>query len=308
MTERNVRPETLAAQALGHLDKATGAIIPPIHPSATYERGADLSYAHGRVYSRADNPTYGAAASTLMALEGGAATLLFGSGMAAATAVFQALDPGDHVIVPQIMYWALRAWLTGFATRWGLKIAQVENGNGHSGIVAGTLTTAAADEFWARIKAVQVQNGGIAGPFEAWLLQRGLRTLFARVRWQCASAQLLAARLQQHPAVAEVLYPGLPDFPRHDIARRQMQGGFGAMLSIRVKGGEQAAIAAAAELKVWRRATSLGGVESLAEHRASIEGAGSPVPRDLLRLSVGLEAAEDLYADLAQALNGAARG
>jgi cystathionine gamma-synthase len=379
MTERNVRPETLAAQALGRIDKATGAIIPPIHPSATYERGADLSYSHGRLYSRADNPTYDAAGETLTALEGGAATLLFGSGMAAATAVFQALDPGDHVIVPKVMYWALRAWLLGFATRWGLKVEQVDNGssealraavrpgrtklvwletpanptwavsdiaaaaeiahaagarlavdstvatpvltrplslgadivmhsatkylNGHSDVVAGTLTAATTDEFWSRIKTVQVQNGGVAGPFEAWLLQRGLRTLFARVRWQCASAASLAARLQEHPAVAEVFYPGLPDFPGHDVALRQMQGGFGGMLSIRVNGGEPAAIATAAGLKIWKRATSLGGVESLAEHRASIEGAGSPVPRDLLRLSVGLEAAEDLYADLGDALS-----
>jgi cystathionine gamma-synthase len=174
--------------------------------------------------------------------------------------------------------------------------------NGHSDIVGGTLTTATKDEFWARIKTVQVQGGGIPGAFEAWLLQRGLRTLFARVRWQCASAAGLAARLERHPAVEEVLYPGLPGFPGHEIAARQMQGGFGAMLSIRVKGGEAAAIATAAGLKVWKRATSLGGVESLAEHRASIEGPSSPIPRDLLRLSVGLEAAEDLYADLADAL------
>jgi cystathionine gamma-synthase len=382
VTEKNLRPETLAAQALGRIDEATGAIIPPIHASATYERAPDLSYPHGRLYSRADNPTYDAAADTLTALEGGAATLLFGSGMAAATAVFQALDPGDHVIVPKIMYWALRAWLVGFATRWGLKVQPVENGstealhaavrpgqtklvwlespanptwavsdiaaaaeiargagarlavdstvatpvltrplslgaeivmhsaskylNGHSDIVGGTLTTAAKDEFWARIKTVQVQNGGIPGAFEAWLLQRGLRTLFAWVRWQCASAASLATRLEQDPAVAEVLYPGLADFPGHEVARAQMQGGFGAMLSIRVKGGEAAAIATAAGLQVWKRATSLGGVESLAEHRASIEGATSPIPRDLLRLSVGLEAAEDLYGDLVDALARAA--
>jgi cystathionine gamma-synthase len=100
-----------------------------------------------------------------------------------------------------------------------------------------------------------------------------------------------------------VLYPGLPDFPGHDIARRQMKDGFGGMLSIRVRGGEPAAIAAAARLKIWKRATSFGGPESLVEHRASLEGEGSPVPSDLLRLSVGLESPEDLYADLAAALN-----
>jgi cystathionine gamma-synthase len=129
-----------------------------------------------------------------------------------------------------------------------------------------------------------------------------MRTLFARVRWQCASAMTLAEQLSSHPAVREVLYPGLPRFKGHETARRQMKGGFGGMLSIRVKGGEAAAIAAAARINLWKRATSLGGVESLIEHRASIEGEGSPVPRDLLRLSVGLEAADDLYRDLAQAL------
>ncbi|MGA7323213.1 MAG: PLP-dependent transferase [Rhodomicrobium sp.] len=128
MSEGKLRPETLAAQASGRVDKATGAIIPPIHPSATYERGADLSYAHGRLYSRADNPSYDAAADTLTALEGGAATLLFASGMAAATAVFQALDPGNHVVVPKVMYWTLRAWLLGFASRWGLEAEAVANG------------------------------------------------------------------------------------------------------------------------------------------------------------------------------------
>ena len=115
---------------------------------------------------------------------------------------------------------------------------------------------------------------------------------------------LLATWLRRHPAVAAVLYPGLPDHPGHAIAARQMSG-FGAMLSIRVKGGARAAIAAAARVHLWNRATSLGGVESLLEHRASIEGAGSPCPPDLLRLSVGLEDPEDLFADLDQALRGA---
>jgi cystathionine gamma-synthase len=174
--------------------------------------------------------------------------------------------------------------------------------NGHSDVVAGTLTCVRKDAHWQGIEGILAQNGAILGPFEAWLLQRGLRTLFARVRWQCASAQLLAERLSEHPAVAEVLYPGLPRFPGHELARRQMEGGFGGMLSIRVKGGEKTAIATAAGVEVWTRATSLGGVESLIEHRSSIEGEGSPVPRDLLRLSVGLESAGDLYADLAGAL------
>jgi cystathionine gamma-synthase len=175
--------------------------------------------------------------------------------------------------------------------------------NGHSDAVIGSVTAARIDEFWARIKTAQVQNGAIPGTFEAWLLQRGMRTLFPRVRWQSASALALAERLSEHPAVIEVLYPGLSGFAGHDLAQRQMQGGFGGMFSIRVAGGEAASIAVAAHVAIWKRATSLGSVESLIEHRASIEGEGTPVPKDLLRLSVGLEATDDLYQDLAEALD-----
>jgi cystathionine gamma-synthase len=164
------------------------------------------------------------------------------------------------------------------------------------------LVTRANDKQWQKLKALRPQLGGILGSFESYLLTRGMRTLFPRVRVAAASALELARRLENHPKVAQVLYPGLPDFRGHDVALRQMQGGFGAMLSIRVAGGEEAAIAAAAKLRVWKRATSLGGVESLVEHRASVEGPDSPCARDLLRLSVGIENVGDLYADLAQAL------
>jgi cystathionine gamma-synthase len=176
--------------------------------------------------------------------------------------------------------------------------------NGHSDVIAGALATARASETWERIKSVRVQHGAILGPFEAWLLLRGLRTLDVRVRTEAASALLLAHRLSEHPQVANVAYPGLAAHPGHAIAARQMSG-FGAMLSIRVKGGEQAAIATAAQVELWKRATSLGGVESLIEHRGSVEGPGSPCPPDLLRLSVGLEDPDDLYADLDRALRGA---
>jgi cystathionine gamma-synthase len=146
-------------------------------------------------------------------------------------------------------------------------------------------------------------NGGaILGSFEAWLLLRGLRTLYLRVERACRTAEHLAARLTAHPAIAAVLYPGLPEHPGHAVAARQMQGGFGGMLSIRVQGGEQAAIATAAKVRIWKRATSLGGVESLIEHRASVEGPGTPAPPDLLRLSVGIEDPDDLLDDLDQAL------
>jgi cystathionine gamma-synthase len=177
--------------------------------------------------------------------------------------------------------------------------------NGHSDLIAGALVTRADDEPWRRLKALRAQQGNILGSFEAWLLLRGMRTLYPRVKAACANAMTLAERLSGNPHVAEVLYPGLPDFTGHAVAARQMRGGFGGMLSVRVKGGEQAAIATAARVEIWKRATSLGGTESLIEHRASVEGAGTPCPPDLLRLSAGIEAAEDLAADLEQALAGA---
>ncbi len=174
--------------------------------------------------------------------------------------------------------------------------------NGHSDVVAGALACARQDEFWDKIVAYRRQFGTILGPFEAFLLIRGMRTLDLRVRAACASAQNLAARLQSHPMIAKVLYPGLADHPGHALAARQMQGGFGGMLSALTKGGDRAAIGTAASVTLWKRATSLGGVESLIEHRASIEGADSPCPPNLLRLSVGIEDPDDLYSDLSQAL------
>ena len=174
--------------------------------------------------------------------------------------------------------------------------------NGHSDVVAGMLSTARLGSYWERIVAVRRGNGAILGTFEAWLLQRGMRTLAIRVERACRSAQAVAEHFAGHRHVEAVLYPGLPDFPGHELACRQMRGGFGGMLSIRAKGGEAAAIATAAAVGLWKRATSLGGVESLIEHRRSVEDAESPCPPDLLRLSVGLEHSEDLIADLEKAL------
>jgi cystathionine gamma-synthase len=174
--------------------------------------------------------------------------------------------------------------------------------NGHSDVVAGVIATDRRDAAWARIKDVRQRLGAFLGPFDAFLLLRGLRTLDLRIRAQCQTAALLAERLRVHPAVKTVLYPGLPDHPGHAIAVRQMNGGFGGMLSIRL-GDRTEAIAVAARVRLWQRATSFGGVESLIEHRASIEGRNSPCPDDLLRLSAGLEDPDELYRDLLQALS-----
>jgi cystathionine gamma-synthase len=175
--------------------------------------------------------------------------------------------------------------------------------NGHSDVSAGVLATAQPCDLWSRIKKLREQHGAVLGPFEAWLLTRGLRTLDVRVKAQSKSAEILARRLSKHPAISEVLYPGLSSSPGYVTAKRQMAGGFGGMLSFRLKGGVTNAIAVAANVNIWRRATSFGGIESLIEHRSSMEGAGSPCPDDLLRLSVGLEDPDDLHRDLVQALS-----
>lgn len=371
---------SLTAQAMGHIDPTTRAVVPPIHLSTTYIRDADNNYTSGYIYGRPDNATVREAESVIAMLEDAeAGALLFSSGMAAATAAILALDAGDHVVAPRVMYWALRRWLAEDAARLGIKVDFVEMNdlsklqaairpgrtklvwaeipanplwtitdiaaaaeiahnagarlvvdstvaspfhtrplslgadivmhsvskvlNGHSDVVGGALASTRDDAFWVRIKRVRSGHGAILGPFEAFLLLRGLRTFPLRAAAQAAGAAELARRLATHPHVARVLYPGLSQHPGHDVASRQMENGFGYMLSIRVKGGEAAAIATAANVGLWKRATSLGGVESLIEHRASIEGAGTPCPADLLRLSTGIEDPDDLFRDLDGALN-----
>src|SRR5580700_3625440 len=378
------QPATIAAQGLGWTDAATGAVVLPIQPATTYIRDPDNQYRRGRNYARADNPGYDQPQALLTALEGGAASLVFASGMAAAATVFRALPVGAHVVAPLVMYHSLRRWIAGYAAEghiaadfadmtsldalreavvpgrtrlvwietpanplWSVTdiagaaaIAHqagallavdsttaspvltrpIERGadivmhsatkylNGHSDVIAGTLTGARDDEFWQRLVAGRSSGGAILGSLEAYLLLRGMRTLHLRVERACRSAQLVAEAMAGHPGIEAVLYPGLPSHPGHAVAARQMQGGFGGMLSIRVKGGpgtgEDAAIATAARVEIWKRATSLGGVESLMEHRASIEGVGTPVPSDLLRLSVGIEDPQDLIDDLDQAFTG----
>ena len=384
MEQRSLSPETLAAQALGEVDPLTGGLTPVISPSTNYEQQPDGSYRQDRVYTRADNPTYEHAENLLAALEGGGgACAVFASGMAATTAVFQSLLPGDHVLVSRVLYWGVRKWLAEFALTWGLDVEfadtsdldalasairpgrtrllwletpanpmweitdlaavceiahsagvrvavdntvatpvltrPFEHGadivvhsatkylNGHSDVLAGAVLTARHDPFWERIRSWRRNTGAVLGPFESWLLQRGMRTLFLRVHRASETALAIATHFHEHPALSAVLYPGLPSHPGHQIAARQMTGGFGGMLSIRLAGGAEHATAVMQAVQVFKRATSLGGVESLIEHRRATEGPSSPVPDDLLRLSVGIEAAGDLVADLEAALGAARR-
>lgn len=174
--------------------------------------------------------------------------------------------------------------------------------NGHSDVLAGILVTAKQDERWEEVKLVRKLSGGVLGPFEAWLLLRGMRTLFLRFEKASQTALRIARHLEHHPRLERVLYPGLETHPGHEIAKRQMTNGFGGMLSLLVKEGADAARQIAGRARLFVRATSLGGVESLIEHRATVEGPYSAVPQNLLRLSIGIENPEELIADLEQSL------
>ncbi|HEX9036053.1 MAG TPA: aminotransferase class I/II-fold pyridoxal phosphate-dependent enzyme [Ktedonobacterales bacterium] len=172
---------------------------------------------------------------------------------------------------------------------------------GHSDTLGGAVIGRASDTRFARVRALQKSTGGVMAPFDAWLTQRGARTLAYRMRGHSEHALAVARFLASRPEIAAVHYPGLETHPGYAVAARQMTLP-GGMLSIQVDGGEDAAMALAARVQVFTRATSLGGVESLIEHRASIEGPQSRTPRNLLRLSIGLEHPDDLIADLDQAL------
>ncbi len=175
---------------------------------------------------------------------------------------------------------------------------------GHSDLLGGAVIFAEDSEFTARVKQIQVRVGAVPSPFDCWLILRSVATLPWRMRAHSENAVKVADFLAEHVQVETVYYPGLPTHPGHQIAARQMSM-FGGMLSFTVQGGQAAAMNVAARVKIFTRATSLGGVESLIEHRASIEGAGTSTPDNLLRVSVGLEHADDLIDDLNQALSAA---
>ncbi|MEM9402189.1 MAG: PLP-dependent aspartate aminotransferase family protein [Pseudomonadota bacterium] len=175
--------------------------------------------------------------------------------------------------------------------------------NGHSDVLAGALATRTEDALWQRILTLRAELGALPGSLDAWLLQRGMRTLFLRVRQSSVSALAIAHHFEHHPAIERVAYPGLETHPGHAIAKQQMHGGYSGMLSLLVNGDEQDALDMVSRCRVFIPATSLGSVESLIEHRYTIEGPDSPIPRNLVRLSVGAETVDDLIADLEQALD-----
>ena len=209
---------------------------------------------------------------------------------------------GARVLVAQDATWTPPGWADPFALGVDLVVhATTKYLAGHSDVLGGAVIAAEPDGAFERVRALQRVEGAVPSPFECWLTLRGLRTLPHRLRAHAANAQAVATFLSTHPAVRSVHYPGLPGQPGFEIAARQMTG-FGGMLSVRLAAGEGAAMTVAAGVRLWRRGTSLGGVESLIEHRASIEPEGTATPRDLLRLSAGIEHPDDLIDDLAQAL------
>jgi cystathionine gamma-synthase len=375
--------ETLAIHAGQEPDPLTGAVVPPIYQVSTYKQdGVGGLRSGGYEYSRTANPTRTALEECLTALEGGARTLAFASGMAAEDSLLRTIcSPGDHVLIPDDAYGGTFRLFSRVYERWAVSYSPVRISDpaavrralaersaqviwietptnpllgiadisalaglardagallvvdstfaspylqrpialgadvvlhsttkylgGHSDVVGGAVVVADAG-LGERVAFHQNAVGAVPGPFDVWLTLRGIRTLAVRMDRHCANAARIAEMLAAHPAVAQVLYPGLASHPGHELAAKQMRG-FGGMVSFRARGGEQHAVDICGRTRLFILAESLGGVESLIEHPGRMthaSAAGSPleVPPDLVRLSVGIETAEDLLEDLRSAL------
>ena len=371
-----MHPDTLAVHLGSAPDPVTGAVASPLYLSTTFERSADGSYPQGFSYIRESNPNRRALEQAMATLEGGAAGIAFSSGMAAISALFLSLRPGDHLLAPLDAYYGTSKLLREQFVPWGLQVSFVDMTDlaavraalrdntrmvwletpsnpliavcdiaavatlahaagavvacdntwatpllqrplahgadvvmhattkyigGHSDSMGGLLVVKEAGDTATRLRAIQGSHGAVPAPFDCWLALRGLRSMPARMRMHTANALILARFLESHQRVERVHYPGLLRDPGHEIALRQMPA-FGGMLSFVVRGGRAGAFEVANRLKLFTRATSLGGPESLIEHRASVEGPTSRAPEGLLRVSVGLEHSDDLTADLLSAL------
>lgn len=370
-----MRIETRSVHA-GRRQVASGAVAAPIQLSTTFSRDDQGELRGDYIYVRDGNPNRTELEVAITDLEGGAASTAFASGIAALHAVFQALEPGDHVLAPADLYHGTADVLREHMTRWGLEVdfididkssavsqafrpstrlvlvetpsnpglritdiqavadlchnhgamCVVDNTwmtpvlqrpfelgadlvihactkyfGGHSDVMGGVVVSREADDFQERISWIQRKAGAVPAPFDCWLIRRGIATLPLRVRAQSKTAESVARFLEGHDGVQRVHYPGLESHPGHGVHRRQADGD-GAMLSFQLEGGASKALAVASGVRLFTRATSLGGLESLIEHRASVEGEHSQTPQNLLRVSIGLEHADDLIADLEQAL------
>lgn len=368
---------TLAIKSTEHAFEKARPVSMPLYLSTTYVRNEDGSYNHDFLYSRADNPNRKVLENSIAQLENGAVAYAFSSGMAAVHAIFQSLRPGDHILLPDDIYFNIYALVNEIFSPWQLEFTLVDMSDldavsqamqnntrliwietpsnpqlkisdlgaivdlahhrdcivavdntwptpvitkpidfgvdivvhsttkyfgGHSDVLGGVVVFKEINTRSERVQRIQALSGGVPSPFDCWLISRGIQTLALRVKAQTESAQRLAEYLDQHTAIEQVNYPGIPNHPQHEIAKKQMSDGFGAMLSVLVKGDADQAIAITNRLQLFTTATSLGGVESLVEHRKSVEGPDSLTPDNLIRISVGLEDIRDLMADWEQAL------
>ena len=375
-----MRKETLAIHATHLQDETAASIAPPVFLTTTFERSEDGTYPKGHMYSRNSNPNRDVLEKGLAQLEGGEIAFVFGSGLAAVSAVFQCMQSGDHVLMPMVGYYASYKLAEEIMGPWGLQVSQVDMTDldaieaairpetkliwvetpanplltlsdieaickiaharnilvgvdntltspilqnpiqfgadivmhattkyigGHSDVLGGAVVFKAASGWSERVKRVQILMGATQNPLDCYLLARGLKTLPLRMREHSKNALELAIRLEKHAGIEQVHYPGLPSNPNYALAIKQMPQGQSGMIAIQLKGDEAHARKVANRLQLFQQATSLGGVESLVEHRRSIEGPGSTTPGNLLRLSIGLEHVEDLWEDLNQAILGA---
>lgn len=369
--------ETIAIKSTENKFSDSAPVSTPIYLSSTYKRNNDGTYMNDFVYSRTNNPNRAIVEESIAILENGKHAFAFSSGMAAVSAVFQSLKTGDHILLPDDIYFAIRKLMTEVFKRWDLTcdfvdmtdyglvkkaikpntsliwvespsnpqlklsdiaaIAEIAHQNkaicavdntwmtsvfqnplalgadivvhsttkyfgGHSDVLGGCVVV--NDDLLAeKIKNIQILSGAVPAPFDCWLISRGIKTLYLRVKKQSKNALKLAKYLENHPKVEKVLYPGLKSHPQHLLAKKQQKKGFGAMISILIKGNEKETINISTKLKYFTIATSLGGVESLVEHRKSLEGKGSLTPENLLRISIGIEHIDDLIADWDNALS-----
>ncbi len=318
--------ETIAVHAGHAVDPATGAVASPIYLSTTFERDIEGTYSRGFMYTRNDNPNRQALERGVSMLEGGEAAAAFASGTGATrkalrpnTKLAWAETPSNPLLKivdlaavaeivrgPGAIFVCDNTWAPVLQRPFDLGADLVLHSTtkyfgGHCDVLGGIVVAKTESEFFQRIRSIQYEGGAVPSPFDCWLILRGMRTLPWRMRAHSENALKIAEFLARHPKVKHVHYPGLQSHPRHKIALKQMSAS-GGMLSLEVKDGYDAAMQVAAKTKVFIRATSLGGVESLIEHRASIEGPGTISPEGLLRLSIGLENADDLIEDLDRAL------
>lgn len=376
MKKKSKNIETIAIHGSMEHDSGSKSVVPAIEVSTNFEHAKEGHQDGDLLYTRHGNPNRQQLEKVLAELEGGEACAAFSSGMAAIGSVFQALEKGSHIIVPEDVYHGARSILNTFGERWNLeftytdmtdldvvqenirpntKMIYVETPSnplmhitdlekvcvlaktinaivfvdntwptplnlnpiefgahlvmhsttkylaGHSDILGGAIISAKHDELFKQIRTIQQSQGAVPSPQDCWLLTRSIRSFPYRMRAHNENAQKIADFLAGHPKIKDVFYPGLESHKGYEIARSQMSG-FGGMISFLYNGTEKEALSVVAKSELITRATSLGGIESTWEHRRSSEGKHSLTPKNLIRLSIGLEHPDDLIEDLSSAL------